>query len=94
MVLNEGLTDISSDVVEETYDMDFGVFEESGLENVTLPSTLKVLGKYAFKCCACLREVRLPEELETIRSGCFCGSGLVSVRIPKSVTTIEEYAFF
>ena len=36
-----------------------GVFMGTGVERVRLPSTLKVLGGYAFSDCAALREVRV-----------------------------------
>lgn len=53
-MLNEGL--------EELEDCDgggdyYGVFENSGIKEITLPSTLKRVGKCTFKGCGNLRTI-------------------------------------
>ena len=63
MTLNEGLISLGCEDTNERYNDYLGVFEESGVKNVSLPSTLRILENNTFKCCADLREVQLPERL-------------------------------
>ncbi len=54
----------------------------------------KTLGSYAFFECATLKEVTLPECLETVGVRAFYGcTKLWSIELPDSVTTIREAAF-
>ena len=73
--------------------MYYGVFEESSVERVRLPSTLKKIEYCAFEDCKNLRRVTLPDELEYIGDWCFCGSGLEDTMIPKGVKSIGDCAF-
>ncbi len=63
------------------------------LENVSLPSTLKTLGSYAFLDCAALKEANIPENTEI---GAFvfrnC-TALTSVTLPSRMDTIPEGLF-
>ena len=43
-----------------------GVFENSAIEDIKLPTTLKRIEYSAFKNCKCLKRVYLPEKLEYI----------------------------
>lgn len=70
-----------------------GVFEESAVESVELPSTLKRIEYNAFMKCENLKSIRVPEKLECVCKGCFFESALESIRIPSAVQTIEEAAF-
>ena len=72
----------------------YGVFEESALEDVRLPSTLKKIKFRAFNVCTNLRSIKLPEQLECIETGAFCKSGLQSVAFPDSLRAVAEGAFF
>ena len=36
-----------------------------------------------------MKEINLPESLETIKQLCFCNSGIEEITIPKNVKTIE-----
>ena len=67
--------------------------DAAGLEEITLPSTLKSIGYYAFEGCGFSR-VELPEGLETIAHAVFnrCFQ-LEEVTVPASVTEIQEGAF-
>ncbi|MBE6665416.1 MAG: leucine-rich repeat domain-containing protein [Ruminococcaceae bacterium] len=69
-----------------------------GLENavsVTLPSTLKTIGNYAFVQCSKLKMVSIREGLETIREGAFenC-EALIEVRLPNTLKTLGRKAFY
>ena len=90
---SEGLEVLGTD--EYGYeDMTNGVFEESGLEDVRLPSTLKMIEHSAFEGCENLRRVQLPDGLTYIRSRCFFRAGLTSVTITSNVVEIGYHAFY
>ena len=65
-VLNEGLETLGTDDYDEDGDMTFGVFDQSALENVRLPSTLKRIEYSAFDECKQLKSIQLPEGLKYI----------------------------
>ena len=71
-----------------------GVFAESALENVELPSTLKRIEYGAFKDCKNLKTIKFPERLEYIGMCAFSGSRLQSVAFPKSVRTVTQGVFY
>ena len=48
---------------------------------------------YAFDGCKYLKQIKLPNQLETIGAGCFYESGVESIDIPESVRTIGTSAF-
>ena len=62
IVLNEGLTDLS------TYERAFN--QAAGLKEVVFPSTLKVIGKQAFAGTA-MEELTIPATVETLYEGAF-----------------------
>ena len=70
-----------------------GVFQESAVEDVQLPHTLKRIERHAFDNCWDLRSITLPDNLEYIGMGCFCESGLAEVQIPKAGVQVGDYAF-
>lgn len=70
-----------------------GVFQESAIERVEFPSTLKRLEYSAFEKCESLRRARLPEGLEHIGRRCFANCGFEEVMFPSSVKIIGYGAF-
>ena len=70
------------------------MFEESGLERVDLPSTLKRIEYGTFERCKSLKSVLLPKQLGSIGMYSFAESGLRDVTLPDSVRTISQGAFF
>ena len=70
-----------------------GVFQESGLQEIVLPSTLRAIGNMTFMGCVQLRKVLLPAELRKLGASCFEGSGIEEVTIPRRVTTVSNDAF-
>ena len=59
-MLNEGLgrLGINDEVRNEDGDLGwYGVFMNSGLEEITFPSTVLEIGEHAFAGCDCLRVV-------------------------------------
>lgn len=52
-----------------------------------------IIGASAFKDCAQLTSVTIPESVTVFKSAAFSGTGLASVRIPASVTAISYRCF-
>lgn len=67
---------------------------EDLLVSVTLPDTVKIIGKYAFAYNLSLESVNIPSGVEIIPTECFyyCDS-LKSIALPESVTVIGDCAF-
>ena len=64
------------------------------LTSVTIPGSVKIIGKHAFRSCENLKSIILPEGVTVIGEEAFWGcSSLESVTIPGSVTTIGRDAF-
>ena len=66
------------------------------LTDITIPNSVKKIGRYAFYKCYSLRKITLPNSLETIDDGAFnnCnGLQWTSIVIPNSVVKIGEFAF-
>lgn len=69
-------------------------FQSTGLVSITIPSTVGMIGEYAFYSCRSLVSVVLPDKLNKITVGLFayCAS-LASINIPNSVNAIEREGF-
>ena len=66
----------------------------SGVVSVTIPSSVKSIGSFAFYYCSGLTEIAIPSGVTSIDEGAFFGcSGLTSITIPASVTEIDSSAF-
>ena len=70
-----------------------GVFQESALEDVKLPTTLKRIEHSAFIGCKSLKKIKLPEGLEYIGKTCFAESCLRKVQPPSSLKVADCAAF-
>lgn len=81
---------LGSDASNES---DTGVFEESALEAVKLPQTLKRIQQRAFTNCKCLKNIILPKYLKEIDRRAFAGAGLVAFTANRYLRTIGEMAF-
>ena len=60
---------------------------------VSLPSTLEIIGDYAFYGCRGLTEIEIPEGVTEIGYAAFSCAGLTNVTIPNTVTSIGRGAF-
>lgn len=67
--------------------------ECTSLTTVSLPSTVKIIGDYAFYGCSALTSVTLPDGLEEIGHDAFGETGLTSIALPASLTYIGSGAF-
>jgi len=69
-------------------------FEACGISQITLPSKLKVLGKYAFYNCKKLKEIEIPQAITKIEFGTFRNcAGLESIKLSPKIDTIDYLAF-
>ena len=79
-------------------------FEDSGLESITVPKSVKKIHQSAFCKCQQLKEAVLNEGLETLGAdeqnfdgkqwcGVFQESALESVKLPSTLRRIEYSAF-
>ena len=73
---------------------DYAAYLTFGLKKVTLPSTLKEVGKCAFQMDEELEDMELPDGLEIVRASAFFQLGSwKNVSIPSSVRVIERFGF-
>ncbi len=74
--------------------LEHSAFVLSGITQITIPGSLKLLGGTVFFLCKDLKEVLIEEGVETIGHGCFeeC-KNLRSVNIPASVKMVIKNAF-
>ena len=70
----------------------FGVFENSALESVVLPSTLRRIEYRVLRDCIGLKSIALPKGLEYIGRQCFEDSNLKEITLPKTVASIGDSA--
>ena len=90
---SEGLEVLGTDEYTDKGGMWYGVFEESSIESVDLPSTLKKIEYSAFENCKNLKHIELPDKLEYIGKRCFKGSALESIDLLSTLKIIKEAAF-
>lgn len=85
IILEPGITSIPDELFEYY----------TNLESITIPSTVKTIGKSAFSSCVRLKELYLPEGVETIGESAFsyCAN-LTEIHIPKSLKQIGYNAFW
>ena len=91
-MLNEGL-EVLGTTEKPDDEIYCGAFQESGLESVKFPSTLRRIKCNTFLNCEKLKSVSLPEGLEYIGECCFSGTGLESVKFPASLRILDDEAF-
>lgn len=91
--LSEGLEVLGTDEYRDDGRTWCGVFEQSPVECVKLPSTLRRIEYSAFENCKNLKNIKLPEKLEYIGKRCFSESRLESVILPPALKAIENSTF-
>ena len=86
LVISEGIETIGNNAFRNNY---------SSLKSVTLPSSLRSLGDYAFFNCYSLTSIVIPQGVKAIGEHAFqdCGA-LQRIELPASLTSIGKYAFF
>ena len=91
-MLNEGLEVLGTDGHPDN-ETRCGIFEESGLERIELPSALRRIECRVFRKCKALRSIKLPSALAYIGRECFLKSGLLDVAVPETGVVAEGDAF-
>ena len=83
IVIPEGITSIG----------DYA-FKGTDITGVTLPSSLRKIGKYAFSCCNSVSSITIPDNVIYIGEGAFfkC-ENLKNIIVPEGITSIADYAF-
>lgn len=90
----EGITEISVGIMEGERNDDTGAFDGcDNLREVSLPSTLKILGPYCFHSCNNLLNINIPSSVTKIGSCAFTNSGITELVIPSSVVEYEDPIF-
>lgn len=70
-----------------------GVFQDSYINDVTMPVSMTKIGAYCFRDCKRLHHLRWPLGVTTIPNSVFLGSGMKTFEAPYGVTKVEEAAF-
>ena len=86
---------ITSAVIPEGITSVTGIFYQCpNLEKVTLPSTIKILGRDCFYECFALKEITVPDTVTVIGANCFwkC-ENLPNIPLPSGLTQIGSWAF-
>lgn len=82
-------------IPEGIQELDERVFSFFKMEEITLPRSLKSIGKEAFKYCDELRSIIIPDGIETIPENCFWGcKKLKDITFPASIKKIDRGAFY
>ena len=64
------------------------------LKTVKLPSTMLVIGRYAFAECVHLASIELPDSVKVIKQGAFSGcERLRTVKLPRGLCEIDDELF-
>jgi len=67
--------------------------DDSGIEKLVLPSTLKSIGDYAFEGQKLLGEIVLPDCFEALGVNSFAYSSITGIKLPDSVEEIPDGCF-
>lgn len=94
VILNEGLERLGQFEDGEFY-LCGGVFGQTQLQNIMLPSTLRVLGDYVFDQCYELEHVTFREgnRLEELGAMCFSSDKIEAITLPGTLKKLSNYAF-
>ncbi|WP_158021983.1 leucine-rich repeat protein [Flammeovirga pacifica] len=76
----------------EPNEIERGVFNNKGIRGISLPTTLKVIGSYAFSNNS-LIEISLPSSVEEVQEGAFSNNEIVSFEIHPELKVIGHAAF-
>jgi hypothetical protein len=90
-----GLPPIEELIIPETVtEIETGAFSDLKVSRISFPSKLKSIPAFVCSSCYALKQVEIPDTVETIGYGAFlyCHN-LSEIRIPGSVMAIEENAF-
>ena len=79
---------------EGTVEIPDGILSNTGLEELNLPSSVKIIGRYAFANNKALTKINLSDGVTTIKEGAFSGdSRLSDIQLPKNLMEISNDVF-
>ena len=99
VVVPEGVVEIAPDVFREGYSRarrsSKEYRKEGSLKQITLPSTLKIIGNNAFDGCIALTEINIPNSVISIGNQVFYGcSKLTSINLSSELVNIGSVALY
>ena len=66
----------------------------TSLKSVTLPSSIRSIGEFAFCGCSSMESINIPDTVTTVGEGAFYGcQSLAEIHIPNGIKSIEKMAF-
>ena len=69
-------------------------FSNSKMTNITIPNSVKSIGKFAFLSCTNLKDIIVPDGITSIEEGVFYDCKIVeSIDLPDTITNIDYCAF-
>lgn len=90
VVSPNGVTCTVVAIAEKAFGNVDGFMHNESIVSVTIPSTVKTIGQYAFGRCSSLTSVHLSEGLETIDKFAFWKTSVENLIIPESVTFMGQ----
>ena len=79
---------------ETLEELSYGAFRRTGIEQITLPKSLKTVKDLVFDGCDNLRVIDIPEGIEIIpKSFCSSCKNLTKIILPRTVKEIKTWAF-
>ena len=79
---------------EGTVEIPDGILSNTGIEEINLPSSVKIIGRDAFANNKALTKINLSDGVTTIKEGAFSGDSKLSVvELPETLTEISSYVF-
>ena len=91
---NKYFTGINGDGVVYTKDKATLFLCPQGKTSVTIPSSIRNIGEYAFHGCDKIKSITIPEGVFSVSNQAFSGcNGLTAVNIPKSAGFVSSLAF-
>lgn len=85
---------IKETIDDDVKSIDYGVFSESFIKNITIPEGVKSIAENAFNDCKWLKTISLPQSLESIGPSAFSGCiSLKEIVLPEKITAIPNKLF-
>lgn len=89
-----GVTDLSFEEDSSCETIGYGAFRNSSIKELTLPSSLRSIGDYAFWTNRVAEELTLPEGVQSIGGHCFRDWLTVKrIHLPSTLVSVSDYAF-
>ena len=86
----KGVITFSNDLSEVPQNMFKGSLT---LSSVTLPKSIRTIGKYAFQSCSALSSVTMQDGVTKINSYAFKSCAITEITLPNTLTSIDNQAF-